>query len=375
MYGVIVFGVVCAGGLASVRADESPETRTVKEQLARQSARIESLEVSYKLETRSDLKPEELLAIPAFLNQIFLPKDEWREAFKGTKRYVRQTQPERVELLTPSDAYGLFPPREPGPTASQAMRESWQRRKQQHERSIANIKAREARGIQIPKRDPSKRELHEREDVRAFNGHTMWRRRPRSIEVAEYTVWPIDKSAHWFSISSYQAAVGIQAVDSTPGGREDAKGLEQFRIADWVKTRDYQVEGRTEVVDGSTCVLLKGTIQPSDPALSQAGATEDRIWLDRDHGFVARKREMTKRGKLRWRWTTFDLKEIEPGLWLPYRTLYEQFEEEAPPAFQGKPVLVEETRVQKLEINHVPDDLFDMVPRKGDQITDMRGSP
>ena len=39
----------------------------------------------------------------------------------------------------------------------------------------------------------------------------------------------------------------------------------------------------------------------------------------------------------------------------------------------GKPVVTEEIRVKSLEINKVPDDRFDMVPRKEDVIEDLRG--
>lgn len=374
VWGTIVFGVVCVAGLESVRANDSPETRAVKEQLARQAARVESLDVSYKLETRSDLKPEELTALAAFRNQVFLPKDEWREAFKEKKRYVRQIQPEGVEWLTPPDAYGLTPPREPDPSAPKAVRDNWEQMKKQYDRAVASIKFQEARGVHPPRRDPNVRDLTERDDTRAYNGHTLWRRQPASATLNRYTVWPAGQSAHWFSLSAYQGAVGLQSLDPTPGGKEDAKSLELFRIADWVKDRDYAVEGRTEVVDGSTCVVLKGVIHPRSPSQTAVGDISDRIWLDRDHGFVVRKREMTMAGKLAHRWTTLDLKEVEPGLWLPYRTLHEQFAADAPPAFQGKPVLIEETRVQKLEVNHVADDLFDMVPRKGDQVLDLRGN-
>ncbi len=374
VWGTVVCGVACAVGAGAFRAEDSPETRAVKEQLARQAARIESLDVSYKLETSSDLKPSELTALSAFRNQLFLPKDEWREAFKGKKRYVRQIQPERIEWLTPPDAYGLAPPREPDASAPKAIRENWEQMKKQYDTAVANIKLMEARGIHTQRRDPNVRDLIQRDDTRAYNGHTLWRRRPVSAKVDTYMVWPAGKTAHWFSLSAYQAAVGLQSLDPTPGGKEDAKALELFRIDDWVKGRDYAVEGQTEVVDGSTCVVLKGVIHPRSQAPSAVGDISDRIWLDRDHGFVVRKREMTMGGKLTNRWTTLDLKEVEPGLWLPYRTQHEQFAADAPPASQGKPVVIEETRVQKLEVNHVPDDLFDMVPRKGDQVEDLRGN-
>ncbi len=47
------------------------------------------------------------------MNQLFLPQDEWREAFKGEKRYRRQIQPERMKYLAPLDENGLAIPAEP----------------------------------------------------------------------------------------------------------------------------------------------------------------------------------------------------------------------------------------------------------------------
>ena len=79
--------------------------------------RIKSLEVAYSLDTKSNLSPEKLLAIPEYMNQLFLPQEEWREAFKGEKRYRRQIQPERRKFLAPVDENGLAPPAEPAADA------------------------------------------------------------------------------------------------------------------------------------------------------------------------------------------------------------------------------------------------------------------
>jgi hypothetical protein len=55
------------------------------------------------------------------------------------------------------------------------------------------------------------------------------------------------------------------------------------------------------------------------------------------------------------------------------RSRHEVFADDCPPQWQGKPVLTEEIRVQKIEIDQVVDSLFDMTPQKEDQIEDLRG--
>ncbi len=73
------------------------------------------------------------------------------------------------------------------------------------------------------------------------------------------------------------------------------------------------------------------------------------------------------------RWENSELREVEPGLWLPTQCRHDTFADDAPPEWKGKPVMTEEIRVLKTEINRVPDDLFDMMPQKGDRIEDLRG--
>lgn len=73
------------------------------------------------------------------------------------------------------------------------------------------------------------------------------------------------------------------------------------------------------------------------------------------------------------RWVNSELREVEPGIWLPTRCRHDVFADDAPIEWKGKPVMTEEIRVQKIEINRVHDDLFDMTPQTGDQIEDLRG--
>lgn len=140
--GVLALGMGAAGALARPDNAESDETRAVKAQFTRQVERIKSLEVSYKLETRSNLSPEKLRALPEYQNQMFLPRDEWREAFKGEMRYRRQIQPEQIMYLAPMDEYGLFAPPDPPVDAPPAIKENHKELKKQYDRAVASMKAR-----------------------------------------------------------------------------------------------------------------------------------------------------------------------------------------------------------------------------------------
>jgi hypothetical protein len=351
---------------------ESEEARAVKAQFARQFERIKCLEVSFKLETKSNLSPEKLRAIPEHMNQLFLPLDEWHVAFKGDKRYSRQIQPERIKYLAPVDENGLYIPPDPAADAPPLIKENQKTLKEQYDRAIANMKALEARGVRAPKQDPSIRPLSERDVTRAFNGRTLWVKQPTLPKGDRYQVWTTASKPNFFQVSAYLASVGLHVPDPM-GGDDVRKAQAMFQVASWIKDRSYEVEPKTEVVDGSTCVILKGSLNSILQPGFFVGDLTDRLWLDRDHGLVLRKREMARDGKVTNRWVNTNLKEVEPGIWLPMTTRQDQFPARPIPELNGKPVLIEETRVQSLTVNKVPDERFDMTPKQGDTIEDLRG--
>jgi hypothetical protein len=351
---------------------ESEEARAIKAQYARQVERIKSLEVAYKRETKSNLSPEKLRAMPEHMNQLFLPLDEWHEAFKGQKRYGQQIQPEPINYLAPLDANGLFAPPEPPADAPPVIKENQKQLKEQYARAIANMKAQEARGVHPAKRDPAKRDLSKQNVTRAFNGKTLWMKQPTSKHGDRFTVWPNASKADWFQVSPYLSSVGLHVPD--PSGREMVRQAQaMFQVAEWIEDRSYDLEMKTEVVDGSTCVILKGSLNSLLQPGFLAGNLTDRIWLDRDHGLVLRRREMARDGTVTMRWENSHLKEVEPGMWLPMSTRQEQFPVRPVLELNGKPVLIEEIQVKSLTVNKVPDDLFDMTPKTGDAIEDLRG--
>ncbi len=357
----------CLAAWWTTAGAESPETREVMAQLTRQAKRIESLEVAYKLDTTSDLKPEQIRALAAFRNQLYLPKEERREAFKGEHRYVRILQPERIEYLSPPDRYGVVPPQEPDPRAPEPARRHQAQLKDQYDKAVVGLKAAEARGANPARKDPGLRDLMERDVTRGLNGRSLWMKRPLTAKQDQFQVQAATFPGHWFGPSAYQAAAGLQSPDPTAKAGPASPIQGAFRVADWATEHSHEVEEKADVVDGSTCVVLKGSWNSLFEPAMMVGHLVDRIWLDRDHGLAVRKRELTKDGQLMERTQNSGLREVEPGLWLPTLVRHDRFADDAPPEMKGKPVLTETIRVESVEVNQVADDLFDMpVPKKGD---------
>jgi hypothetical protein len=371
--GMLAAGLAAAG-LASAgasRAADSDEARAIKAEFRRNVERVRSLDVSYRLDTTTELTPEMLRSIPQYRNQMFLPKDEWRVAFSGEKRYQRHIQPDEVKLLVELDEFGLFPPPDARPDDPPAIRENQKALRADYDRTIAGLKANAARGIPVQKRKARDVLSLEPDVTYGFNGRTAWRKKPSGPGSDAYLIWPSGKPANWFQGTGYLAAIGMHTLDPT-GIPEARKSQAMFQLAELINNGTYELEPKTEVIDGSTCVILAGN--PSsliEPGVG-IGKLTDRIWLDRDHGLVLRRREMAADGKLAWRWTTSDLKEIEPGIWFPMSVRNEQFPKGAPD-LGDRPVMVETIKVMSLTINRVPDALFDMTPRQGDRIEDLRG--
>jgi hypothetical protein len=212
----------------------------------------------------------------------------------------------------------------------------------------------------------------DRDTTRAFNGRTLWMRNARSDKAAAYQVWSPTSKVDWFQVTPYTTATALHVFDPTARFMvEQVQSM--FRVATWASDPGYQLEDKTEVVDGSTCVILKGSLNSLlQPGLI-VGELTNRIWLDRDHGLAIRKREIAKDRRLGVRWINTELREVEPGLWLPMHCRQESYAEDAPPEWKDKPVMIEEVRVTKIDVNQVSDDLFDMTPRKTDHVEDLRG--
>ena len=82
--------------------------------------------------------------------------------------------------------------------------------------------------------------------------------------------------------------------------------------------------------------------------------------------------KQSKDGQVVERWEHSGLREVEPGLWLPTIARHDD-SPRTPLPIRGKPVIHEEIRVKSIEVDKVLDDHFDLVPKKGDVIEDLRG--
>lgn len=352
---------------------ESDESRQIKDQLEKQVRRIQSLEVVSHLDTKTELTYEQIRSIPSHFNQVLLPREEDREAFKGRKRYRRIIQPEIIEWIAPTDQYGLIPPTAVDPKAPAHIQERQASLKKDYDRMLAEIKRQEARGIKRTKRDPKVLDLPERDVTRSFNGRSLWMRQPRSNKVDAYQVWPLKARSNWFQASPYLSAVGLHVYDPGPDEMNVSEAQAIFQLPKRVRDAGYELEPRTEVIDGSTCVILKGSLNTMFKPAIFKGDMSDRIWLDKDHGLAVRRREFAHDGRILERWENSGLREVDAGLWLPTLVKNERYADDAPANLRDKPVMVEEIRVEKVEVNRVADDLFDMVPKADDVIEDLRG--
>jgi hypothetical protein len=350
------------------RGADSPEAREIRTRLKKQADRIESLEVSFRREVTSPLKAEQLLAMAQFRNQLWLPKDRWQVAFKGRKRFRRELNPERLTPLGRTDEFGMSPPPPVDPKSPALVQENQKKLIKEYERAAAMVKAEKARGTKRIQFDNQP----DRDVTRAYNGRTLWMRHPESEKVDAYEIWSSNSRANWFQVTPYTQATGLHPPDPT-GDSQIVKAQAMFRVADLVGEHGYQLEDMTEVVDGSTCVVLKGSLNSLlQPGLI-VGDLTDRLWLDRDHGLAVRKREFARDGRIGMRWINTELREVEPGLWLPLHCRQETFAEDAPAEWKDKPVMIEVITASKIDVNKVSDDLFDMTPRKIDHIEDLRG--
>lgn len=213
-----------AAGLAFAareQAPESAETRAIKRSSRTRSSGSRALRFTTSWRPPATSVPTSC-ALPEYMNQMFLPSDEWDEAFKGPMRYRRQIQPEHVTYLSSVDENGLFVPTEPAADAPPLIKENQKKLKEQYDRAIASMKANEARGAKIMRRrDPSVRPRSDQDVTYGYNGKTLWSRRAIEPKGFSYEVWSTTSQPNFFQVSSYLGAVGLHVPD--PAGSEPAQ--------------------------------------------------------------------------------------------------------------------------------------------------------
>jgi hypothetical protein len=116
--------------------------------------------------------------------------------------------------------------------------------------------------------------------------------------------------------------------------------------------------------------VLRRELKPSPP---KAAACQTTVWLDIDHGFAVRQIENRQSGDSLQRNVNRDFVAIVPGVWFPKKIEWQRFAPpDAPKEYQGRPVWILHTDLTKWIVNSVPDELFDVPMKTGDDVHDLR---
>jgi len=345
-------------------AAEIPSLDEIKSQFQQQREKIDSLYVEVKREEKPCVDIDVLLTLPGFTNKVRLMNDEVHFAFKGEKRYHRTVRPGDTKRLRPVGE----PPKLP-PNPSRLDREMYKQQVKSHEAMKQSQAKAERRGLKITHSgDPVP------DEIRAFNGRTYWTRTARKEGKVQIRISRPRDSMHWFQPTLYLRSVGLAILD--PAEKEEA-ALESQRMAllpDLFERWSYSVSGDTEKVDGAECLVLTGKPQLTITVgeVTQTMDYDDRLWLDPGHGLAIRRRDIRMQGRF-VRTVNSDFYEVLPGFWLPKNI---ESQTPAPPGapeeFEGRPVMIMTLTLAKCVVNEVPDDLFDMVTKPGDDVIDFR---
>jgi len=137
------------------------------------------------------------------------------------------------------------------------------------------------------------------------------------------------------------------------------------RLPDAFTSPGFEVRPGTEPVDGAPCVVV-----------TRPGA--ETIWLDPAVNYGVRKHELfdPQSKALRVRRVNRDFAEVAPGVWLP-RLCYreEGAQKPAPESERGKPMVRYTFKVVELEVNDVPDALFELEIPTGVMVADATRLP
>lgn len=226
--------------------------------------------------------------------------------------------------------------------------------------------------------------------TRAYNGTSIWHRTVdldgQGSGVPFTSVRPTLGSLRfiypnaWEALNIGEAISGpnLQAQDTRDdlfyftGPADKPETAERWTLA---------VGDTTEVVEGTECVLLSGTIEMTfrEPTGPRTRVRHVKCWLDMDRGLPIRRWEDTAGpAEVLCRITNSHFEQVEAGLWIPLEITLETFAPaeapQYPPAYRGKLLLTRRIVVTKHVINQVPDDLFDVPLNPGENVDDTRGT-
>lgn len=360
--------VLAAAGILGVsvaRAAEPPSFEEIKTRLNQQHNKIESkldrLYLHTKKEMKSPFSAEELRQISDLWSPYVFPglithEEYW--AFKGQKRYWR--------FIDSGDDLDTAPPAPSLPDDATPLERSY------HKRIVQLRKYWEEHMA------PHGKSICTRKDItKTFNGKGFWMGSAHQHVHADGRIEqqvPSFKSrvdpwvpVSWYLVRLARPLLGLEFA--TPEVRKASlAGLASSSLPELLKRRPYSVLKVTEVVDGAECVVLIGVPLPPETI---AEKTNDKLWLDLEHGLALRKREWSMgEGRALSRLVTSDWDEFAPGFWLPkqieVQTLIPAEATRYAKKFRGRVVLRRPTTLVQCTVNKVADDLFEVPAKSGD---------
>jgi hypothetical protein len=260
-------------------------------------------------------------------------------AYKGDRRYYRCVQPGSVERF----AVGVEPDWDSFPHGREL--------KQNLDRHLATARAKDPEAIEKALQAEERRAFLPPETTAVFDGKRLKCR----MAADRYELWnraSLPEDNGWIK-QPYQRAI----FRTLPNALNPEVSRADQRLPDALSA-GFVVE-RVEATGAGPCVVL------SRPA--------ERVWLDPALGYAVRKREFydPPTGLVRERYTNDDFRDAGGGVWLPWRCHWELCGwSRAPEAYRGRPLVRYTFAVSKLELNAVPDALFEERIPAGIQVMD-----
>jgi hypothetical protein len=154
----------------------------------------------------------------------------------------------------------------------------------------------------------------------------------------------------------YLDAIGLVVASKLP--RSDAPG--NPALPEGLLGGGYRVLSESDAVDGEPCV-----------AISKTG--HDTIWLSINKNYAVKRRDVYDPGSrtLATRYLNSSFKEYGDGLWMPMLCIREVCGPgNAPEKYRGRPLVRFVSRVDRLDLNNVNDELFTLSIPAGSFVVD-----
>ena len=343
--------IFCISGLQVVESSELPSLDTVSKTIADHNSQLKSLYLDIVVRTEAQADPD---VVQKWLNKAALRNYTVSGAFKGDKRYKRELWQETVL------SHGRIPRPEVDPNASPAQRARQERLQKQYDNAMKAVAAAPARK---PHAAQEPRKTRDVTSTVAFDG-TALRRQSR---LTGFVYSSKDLPQHQFDLQ-YLVTIGMYLPDVTsPAAYNQA--MRRFLLPGTLENSSYRVAA--DSVDGSKCLRLDGMTRIAMPGVEQKEYA-DTLWLDIEHGFVLRKRQLAfPKGHLTLRMVNSAPREVLPGVWLPMECEVQEFApHNAPDSLRQVPLAITRLKVAKCGVNDVADSLFTLTFPPGTTVTD-----